>query len=146
MRWPTGVLLLTTAAFCWPGEPAGVENAERARVNYMLNCQGCHGPDGAGTADGVVPVMKDFVGKFLSVENGREFLVRVPGSANAALSDEALAEVLNWMLAEVSPGEIPDDFRPYSSDEVKRLRSVPLQDVIVERSRLIALMDASEKP
>ena len=72
----------------------GVDNADRARVNYMLNCQGCHGPDGAGTEDGVVPVMKNFVGHFLQTQAGREFLVRVPGSANAALSHGELAEVL----------------------------------------------------
>ena len=35
----------------------GVESEQRARINYMLNCQGCHGPDGAGTRDGVVPLM-----------------------------------------------------------------------------------------
>ena len=40
---------------------AGVENPERARVNYMLNCQGCHGADGVGTVDGSVPEMKNFV-------------------------------------------------------------------------------------
>ena len=86
----------------------GVENANRAKVNYMLNCQGCHGPDGAGTADGSVPTMKNFLGNFLAVEGGREFLIRVPGSANAALTDGNLAEVLNWMLPRISPDPTVD--------------------------------------
>lgn len=119
----------------------GVENANRAKVNYMLNCQGCHGPDGTGTNDGSVPTMKNFLGNFLHVEGGREFLVRVPGSANAAMSDAALAEVLNWMLPKISKQQMPRDFKPYTAQEVKRLRAQPLQDVIGERERLIELME-----
>ena len=91
----------------------GVENPNRANVNYMLNCQGCHGPTGAGTADGSVTVMTDFVGKFLLVPGGRKYLVQVPGSANAPLSDQKLAELLNWMLWRVSPKQVPADFVPY---------------------------------
>ena len=119
----------------------GVENANRAKVNYMLNCQCCHGPDGTGTNDGSVPTMKNFLGNFLHVEGGREFLVRVPGSANAAMSDAALAEVLNWMLPKISKQQMPRDFKPYTAQEVKRLRAQPLQDVIGERERLIELME-----
>ncbi len=122
----------------------GVENAARAQVNYMLNCQGCHGADGVGTADGAVPVMKDFVGNFLSVSGGRAFLVRVPGSANAALSDQHLAEVLNWMLPNISPQQIPEDFTPYSAAEVAALRREPLADVEGERARLVARMQPDE--
>ena len=116
---------------------AGVENANRAQVNYMLNCQGCHGPTGAGTVDGSVPVMEHFVGKFLSVPDGREYLVRVPGSANAPLSDYKLAEVLNWMLWRISGDELPDDFVPYTESEVGKWRKEPLQDVVERRAVLI---------
>ncbi len=119
-------------------KPSGVENIGRAHVNYMLHCQGCHGPDGAGTADGVVPTMKNFVGNFLRVPGGREFLVRVPGSANAALTDAALAEVLNWMLWRISPDALPDDFKPYTEAEVAPLRRNPLENVIETRKVLIA--------
>jgi mono/diheme cytochrome c family protein len=119
---------------------AGVDNASRAQVNYMLNCQGCHGPDGVGTADGVVPVMKDFVGKFLTVKGGREFLVRVPGSANAALGDDALAELLNWMLPRVAGATLPPEFKPYSAQEVGQLRRHPLTDVLNIRAGLVAQM------
>ena len=133
-------LLLMLLAGAGLAAPPGVENAERARVNYMLNCQGCHGPEGTGTLDGAVPAMKSFVGKFLSVSGGREFLVQVPGSANAALSDAALAEVLNWMLPQISPAQIPADFEPYTAAEVAALRRRPLEDVIGERAKLIALM------
>ncbi len=46
-------------------------NANRARFNYMLNCQGCHSADGSGIGD--IPEMKNFVGNFLRVPGGREF-------------------------------------------------------------------------
>ena len=141
MRSSVAILVLLLAASS-VAAPPGVENAERARVNYMLNCQGCHGPEGTGTIDGAVPAMKDFVGKFLSVAGGREFLVQVPGSANAALSDAALAEVLNWMLPQISPTQIPADFEPYTTTEVAALRQTPLEDVITQRERLVALMPA----
>ena len=132
-----GVFLpLTTLA-----TPPGVSSADRARVNYMLNCQGCHGPDGTGTADGVVPAMDDFVGQFLKVEGGRRFLVQVPGSANAAVSNEQLAELLNWMLFEISPAQVPQEFVPYSAEEVATYRAQPLVNVEEVREGLIEAID-----
>ncbi len=139
MRWFVS-LFVAVLAGQGVAAPPGVDNAERAQVNYMLNCQGCHGPEGTGTLDGAVPAMKGFVGRFLSVDGGREFLVQVPGSANAALSDAALAEVLNWMLPRISPAEVPEDFEPYTAGEVATLRRHPLEDVIAERERLVAAM------
>ena len=41
----------------------------QARLNYMLNCQGCHAVDGRGLND--IPTMADFVGKFLTVDGGK---------------------------------------------------------------------------
>jgi mono/diheme cytochrome c family protein len=132
-----GSLLLAGLA---SAETPGVDNPDRAQVNYMLNCQGCHGAEGAAAAGGVVPAMKDFVGNFLSVEDGREFLVRVPGSANAPLNDAELAEVLNWMLPRLSPQQMPEDFEPYTQAEVAELRQHPLANVISERAKLVARM------
>lgn len=114
------------------GEPA---NDERARIDYMLNCQGCHLPNGEGAGD--VPRMQDFVGNFLKVPGGREFLVQVPGSANAPLDDARLAELLNWMLDEISRDQLPADFRPYTADEVAEFRTWPLRDVLQVRAQLI---------
>ena len=120
---------------------AGVDNPARARVNYMLNCQGCHGPEGAGSIDGAVPTMQDYVGNFLGIAGGREFLVRVPGSANAALNDAALAELLNWMLPTLSAKQMPENFEPFLPEEVGRLRAVPLQDVSGMRAVLVAQIE-----
>ena len=131
--WAVALVLALGAANAW-GDDLEV-NAERARVNYMLNCQGCHLPDGDGVGD--IPRMKGFVGNFLRVPGGREFVVRVPGSANAALDDEALAELLNWMLLEISAAQLPENFAPYTAEEVGRHRAQPLSDVNTVRMGLI---------
>ena len=117
----------------------------RAHSNYMLNCQGCHLADGSGLADSV-PSMQNFVGKFLTVKGGREFLVQVPGSANAPLSDAALAELLNWILTTMSTRELPEDFKLYTAAEVTALRYEKLLDVAEVREALVAKFSAPESP
>ncbi len=117
---------------------AGVENPARARVNYMLNCQGCHGPTGAGMANGTVPNINGYLARYLHVEGGREYLVQVPGSANAGITPAALAEVLNWMLATMDATHLPSNFVPYAADEVGALRSRPLREVAATRAVLLA--------
>lgn len=135
MRRAYWVFCLAVAATIHAVADAPVD-AERARLNYMLNCQGCHLPDGAGVKD-AVPRMNGFVGNFLHVPGGREFLVRVPGSANAALDDAALAELLNWILMTMSPAELPASWAPYTAGEVGALRATPLREVEQVRARLV---------
>ena len=107
------------------------------QFDYMLNCQGCHLPDGRGFPAHNVPDLREHMAKFLTVEGGREFLVQVPGSAQSDLSDTDLARVLNWMLESFSPAQIPTGFAPYTSAEVARLRQEPLIQVSDIRQQLI---------
>lgn len=108
------------------------------RVNYMLNCMGCHFADGAGFHDSVPP-LKDFAGKYLHVKGGREFLIQVPGVAQSALNDKDLADVMNWLLTEFSPNELPEKFVPYSAEEVGQLRKTKLIEVTKTRNQLISI-------
>jgi len=133
-------VLVVCALPALAAEQPGVENAERARTNYILRCQGCHGPNAEGSVIGHVPKMRGFVGNFLRVDGGREFLVQVPGSATAALSDAALAELLNWLLPTISAKEVPPDFTPYEAVEVGTLRKTPAIDVAARRAALIEAM------
>ena len=117
----------------------------RNRLAWMLQCQGCHRVDGAGTGD-AVPALADQVARFLHVEGGREFLVRVPGVANAPLGDADLSALVNWMLAEFDPDHLPESFTPYAPAEVAALRTRPLgPEVVSERQRLMALLNANSK-
>jgi hypothetical protein len=106
-------------------------------VDYLLECQGCHLGDGSSTP-GSVPALADSVGRFLSVEGGREYLVRVPGVSQSSLDDARLAAVLNWILVEFDPAAVPADFVPFSAEEVARVRRPPLTDVEGVRARLLA--------
>ena len=111
-------------------------DAQRARFNYQMSCQGCHTPDGAGAS--AVPRMKGFVGTFLRSPRGREFLVRVPGAATSALGDAELAEVLNWILLDFGGASVPGDFRRYTGAEVAALRKSPLFEIDRYRQQLLA--------
>jgi len=132
MRWLAFVVLFGSAL-----AHAGEDGVARARVDYMINCQGCHLPDGSGFP-GKVPNMRGQVGKFLGVDGGREFLVRVPGAANAPIDNERLAQLMNWMLREFSAEQLPADFRPYDAAEVGKLRKTPFSSVVELRERLVA--------
>ena len=109
-------------------------------IDYMLECQGCHLSDGAGTSD-AVPTLRGEVGKFLAVPGGREFLVRVPGSSQSSLDDRRLAAVLNWMLDRFDPGALPPDFVPFTEEEVSRVRRPPLVDVETVRRKLLGRIE-----
>lgn len=107
-----------------------------ARTNYILMCQGCHLADGAGTPD-KVPALKDEVGRFLSVEGGREYLIQVPGTSQSPLNDKETAAVLNWILENFSHAELPADFTPYTTAEVARYRYEPLANASEVRAGLV---------
>ncbi|MFA6031497.1 MAG: cytochrome C [Myxococcota bacterium] len=125
------------AAFASRAEPVATRSP---RVNYMVNCQGCHLPDGRGLP-GKVPAMQGFLASFLEVPGGREYLARVPGVANSTLGDADLAALMNWLILEMGPA-VSVDFTPYSAQEIGALRKDRLQDVNSARAMLVAQMPA----
>lgn len=104
----------------------GVTSPERAWQHYVLNCQGCHRPDGTGS-EKTSPPLAGLVGTFTRVDGGREYLVQVPGVATSPISDADLAELLNWMLWRFDGDHVPTDFQPYAAAEVGLLRKTPLR-------------------
>lgn len=115
---------------------AGVESPDRAHTNWMLHCQGCHLPDATGTKNGA-PSMAHQVARFLEVPEGRSYLTRVPGVTNAALSDDQLAELLNWTLATFDSEHLPEGFRPFTAAEMAEGRRAPLvSEAAVLRAKL----------
>jgi hypothetical protein len=130
-----------------PGDvPAGVTNAQLAWQNWTLNCQGCHRPDGAGSA-GTAPSLAGTVSKFLTVPGGREYLGRVPGVATSALPSADLAELMNWMFWRFDKEHLPADFVPFTAAEIGRLRTQPLRlEASQMRSDLLKKADESAAP
>ncbi|MDP3749566.1 MAG: cytochrome c [Phenylobacterium sp.] len=124
---PVLLLALTLASPAAAGTP---------QVNYMLNCQGCHLPDGRGVP-GRVPDMRGQLGELLRAPGGRAFIVQVPGTSNSKLSDADIAELLNWLIPRMQPG-LQGPLAPYSAGEVSALRAVRLKDVAEVRAALAA--------
>jgi hypothetical protein len=122
--------------------PVGVDNAQRAWQHWTLNCQGCHRPDGTGSA-GTAPSLAGTVARFLSVPGGREYLGRVPGVATSPLSNADLSEVMNWMLWRFDKEHLPANFEPYTAAEIGQLRAAPLR---LEASQMRAeLLERAEQ-
>jgi hypothetical protein len=112
-------------------------------TDYTLHCRGCHGGDGSG-APGAVPSFRDHVGKFLLVDGGREYLIRVPGSAQSELDDARTAALLNWLVEEFGPKEVAADFEPFTEQEITKHRRPPLTEVQQVRQRLLEAIAARE--
>ncbi|WP_027209958.1 c-type cytochrome [Burkholderia sp. WSM2232] len=117
-------------------------DAARARENWVLNCMGCHTADGSGIP-GKVPPLRDSLGHFVSLPEGREFVIRVPGAANSALSDAELANVLNWVLGTMNAQTRPASLRPYTADEIAAHRRPALTDVARVRAKLVRQLQAN---
>ncbi len=107
------------------------------RSLYVLNCAGCHGRDGAGSPTGNVPDMRQ-LGRFLLLDGGREFVVKVPGVMGSGLSDQQVADVTNWVLVTLASASVPAGHTPYDAAEVRSARAAVPIDVAAERARLAA--------
>lgn len=131
MKHFIGVFCLCLTSAVW----ADTMNWQRAQFNYQMFCQGCHTPDGSGAKS--VPRMKDHVGYFLETAQGRDYLVRVPGSATSSLDDVQLAEVLNWIILEFAGPSADESYARFTPEEVARLRQEPLAEVVQYRAQLL---------
>lgn len=114
----------------------------RALFNYQMFCQGCHVADGSGHKS--VPQLKGFMHNFMASQQGREYLIRVPGVANSALNDAELAEVMNWMLREFGAPSDKQVWQPYNAKEVGEYRERPLNETVRYRENLIVSLLATQ--
>jgi cytochrome c553 len=105
------------------------------RTDYLLHCMGCHLADGRG-APPDIPALKGRVGYYLQIPDGRNYLIQVPGAANAPLTDAALADVLNWMVDTFAQASAPPAWAPFSEAEVARHRHNAPADVDAWRHAL----------
>jgi mono/diheme cytochrome c family protein len=114
-----------------------------AGQNFLLFCAGCHGVDGAGVP-GRIPPLRGSFPRLLSVAGGREFLLRVPGVANSALSDAALAAVMNWCVQRFAGEQVAAQHSAYTAAELTAARHEPLLAMRRTRSELLARAGAPE--
>ena len=107
------------------------------RTDYLLYCRGCHLADGSGVPRANVPTLHE-LGPLVATPAGREYIVRVPGVSQTPMDDATLAAVLNWVMTEFNAGTLPDNFQPYTADEVGRARARVLVDPLRSRARILA--------
>ena len=117
--------------------PSGASPAQ----DYMLYCMGCHGGQAQGVA-GKVPPLAGALARFMRTSEGRNYVLRVPGAANSALSDAQLAAVLNWLAESyrLPPEALP---APFTLEEVSAVRRTPLADVQGTRREVVRALAAS---
>ncbi len=105
-----------------------------ARQNFLLSCGGCHGLDGVSNSQ-LVPDLKDQVGWFFSLPEGRRYLARLPNVAFSTNSDQELAELLNYAVFTLGGASVPKGAKPYTASEVGALRKQPLTEAALFQYR-----------
>lgn len=135
--------IIAVAALISFTSDAGADE-QRARINYMIHCQGCHLPEAVGYP-GKVPRMRDFIGYFLHSREGREFIIRVPGVSTSSLRNDQVTELMNWLLLTYSAPQLPRNFVPFTVDEVAALRPDPEPDPETTRKGILERI-AAEVP
>jgi mono/diheme cytochrome c family protein len=132
---PTALTLaaLTAMSTAW-GSPG---------QDYMLYCQGCHGDQAQGVP-GKVPPLAGSLALFMRSAAGRDYLLRVPGAANSALTDVQLTAVLNWLAESFPPaGATAPAPERFTEAEVARVRRSPLANVTETRREVVRSLAAN---
>jgi mono/diheme cytochrome c family protein len=131
-RWLAGItaVIVSTAALASPAQ------------DYMLHCMGCHGTEARGVP-GKIPPLANMLSRFMRTPEGRNYVLRVPGAANSALSDSQLAAVLNWLAVTYDSSASARGIAPFTSEEVARLRHTPLPAVLAARSAVVRNLAAT---
>ncbi len=124
---------------------ASAESGEQlsARANYILRCTGCHGLEGAGSEVGGIPDFRGYVGAFSRTEDGRAYLMHVPGVINSSLTNAEIAAVMNYVMQTFGGGSVPADFKPFTTEEVDALRTQPVEDVVVYRREVVKALSSA---
>lgn len=126
--------LLRLSAVLAIGVAASQSRAD-PRADYLLHCGGCHLADGRG-APPEVPTLIATLGPIASSQEGRDYIVRVPGASQTPLSDEQLAAVMNWVLTGFNADTLEANFRPLTGREVGKARRRVLADPLRYRRTL----------
>lgn len=126
------------------GVPLAQAGDRPAPANYLLRCSGCHGPDGSGAPAAGIPPLPGFISAFTHDEQGRTYLMHVPGVVSTGLNDREIAAVMNYVV--VRWGDPKQAFTPFTPEEVTRLRAIEVADVVAYRRDLIKRLQAEGQP
>jgi microcystin-dependent protein len=93
--------------------------------------------DGSGHPDHGVPDMRGALGYFQNLQQGRAFLVQVPGVNNAGLDDAQITRLTNWTMKRFSSATLPPGWKPYTEEEIRAYRAQRPTEVAATRARIV---------
>lgn len=105
-------------------------------TDYLLYCRGCHLHTGDAVPSASIPSLHELA-PLLETQEGRDYLVRVPGVAQSGMNDVRLAEVLNWVIANFNAETVGDDFKRFTAEEVSKARPIVLADPLRARAEIL---------
>jgi len=128
--------VLAAAGITWSisATSAGPTPLNAVQSTYLERCGGCHGIQGL-SAPGEVPTLRGQVGYFLCTPEARAYLVRLPSLATSPLSDQELADLVNFVVFDLGGAEGGGSYPKFTEAEVRALRTRPLKDVALARYR-----------
>lgn len=104
------------------------------QYDYLLHCSGCHLENGGGSPP-IVPDLRGTMAYLAGFDEGRSYMLRVPGASQAPVSDKQLSDIMNWMLKRYAP-ESPE-VKAFDEAEVSESRATPLLNAGALRERLL---------
>lgn len=129
----------TARAHAVPDAVPGATTLSHTQSVYLSHCGGCHGIEGI-SGPTFVPTLRNSVGSFACTDEGRAYLVRVPGvSMSLIRDDQTLADVMNFVLVTLGGSSTPPGFKPYTAAEVHDWRQHPLSgpDFMSQRAHVL---------
>jgi len=126
-------VVLGVIAIIWQSA-AKVPTFNRTQTQYIELCSGCHGVRGRSVPT-AVPTLWGRVGYFLCDKNSRAYLGRLPNIALAPINDADLADLVNFVVFSLGNGSAPKGARPYTAEEIGKLRAEPLSSVALRAYR-----------
>jgi hypothetical protein len=110
--------------------------------DYVEHCSGCHGMQG-DSYPAEIPVLRDRTGYFMCIQEGREYLIRLPNVAYAPIPDnQQLADMMNFVVFGLGGASAPKGTKPFTAAEVAKLRTRALatDSLIAIRAELVGKM------
>ena len=116
---------------------AAAPSAADPHADYLLYCRGCHLHTGDAVPSANVPSLQALA-PLLRSQEGRDYIVRVPGVSQTPMSDARLAAVLNWVVTNFNADAVADGFRAYTAEEVANARDKVLTDPLRARAGILS--------
>jgi cytochrome c553 len=136
MLIPCAILVLGTLLGLVPLFALASEG--RAHSNYALRCSGCHGMEGGGSPGAGIPDFREYIGAFARDDEGRTYVLQVPGVRSANLSDDETAEVINYVMRTWGGKSLARNYAEFTADEVTARRAHSVQDIVAFRRKIVA--------